>query len=78
MPRALSLEKNLAVVAGLELNLAPDAIQKTTAVSKCQIRRIKLNMAKYQTIRQPKVVQQGRKSKITDEMAQVRSSSIYI
>jgi hypothetical protein len=71
MPQALSLEKNLAVAAGLELNLAPDALQKATAVSKRQIRRIKLNLAKYQTIRKPKVVQQGRKSKITDEMAEV-------
>jgi hypothetical protein len=71
MPRALSLEKNLAVIAGLELNLAPDTIQKTTAISKRQIRRIKLNMAKYQTIRQPKIVQQDQKSKITNEIAQV-------
>jgi hypothetical protein len=77
MPQALSLEKNLAVAAGLELDLGPDAIQKATAVSKRQIRRIKLNIAKYHTIRKPKIVHQGRKSKITDEMAEVRSSSMY-
>ena len=38
MPPVLSLEKNLAVAIGLELDLEPDVIQKTIAISKRQIR----------------------------------------
>jgi hypothetical protein len=77
MPPALSQQTNLAVAAGLELDLKPDAIKKATAVSKRQIRRIKLNIVTYHAIRKPKVVHQGRKSKVTDEMTEVRSSFMY-
>ena len=77
MPQALSPQKSLAVAAGLQLNLAPDSIEVTTSVSKRQIRWIKRNISVYGSIRKPKVVKQGRKSKITDEMAEVGALSMY-
>jgi hypothetical protein len=76
MPQALSPQKSLAVAACLQLNLDPEAIENTTSVSQRQIRRIKRNIAVYGSIRKPKVVKQGRRSKITDEMAEVRAFMI--
>jgi hypothetical protein len=73
MPQALPPEKSLAVAAGLQLDLAHASIHEATSVSERQIRRIKRNISVYGSIRKPKVVKQGRRSKITDEMAEVRS-----
>ena len=76
MLQALSPQKSLAVAACLQLNLVPDSIEKTTSISPRQIRRIKRNIAIYGSIRKPKVVKQGRRSKITDEMAKVQAFMI--
>ena len=76
MPQALSPPKSFAIVTYLQLNLDPEVIQNTTSISQRQIRRIKCNIAVYGSIRKPKVVKQGRRSKITDEMAEVRAFMI--
>ena len=77
MPPAVSPEKCLAVAASLQLNLVPDSIEETTSVSKRSIRRIKRNITVYGSIRKPKVVKQGRRSKITDEMTEVQAFFTY-
>jgi|GraSoiStandDraft_5_1057265.scaffolds.fasta_scaffold234784_1 hypothetical protein len=44
------------------------------AVAKCstrQVRRIKLNLLKYNSVRAPKVVHQGRPLKVTRQMEEV-------
>jgi hypothetical protein len=71
MPQALSLEKGLAVAGSLQLDLPHETIVKQTNVSLRQVQRIKHNLVIHGSIRKPKVVQQGRKSKITPEMEEV-------
>ena len=73
MPQALPPQKSLAVAASLQLNLTCDSIEETTSVSKRSIRRIKRNITIYGSIQKPKVMKQGRRSRITDEMTEVRA-----
>jgi hypothetical protein len=73
MPQTLPPEKSLAVAAGLQLDLPHASIHNATSVSERQIRRIKCNISRYGSLRKPKVVKQGRRSKITDEMVEVQA-----
>ena len=73
MPQALSRDKALAVAASLQLELPHETIVKQTKVSLRQVQRIKYNLIVHDCIHKPKVVQQGRKSKITHEMEEVRA-----
>ena len=74
MPQALPCEKVLAVAASLQLDLPHETIVKQTKVSLRQVERIKHNLVLYGSFKKPKVVQQGRKSKITREMEEVGGS----
>ena len=47
---------------------------RVASAAKCttrQIRRVKSNLLKYSTVRAPKVVHQGRKRKVIEEMEEV-------
>ena len=55
----------------LELTLPHKEIAKAVNVTTRQIRRIKFNLLNFGTTCRPKVVHQGRPSKITPEMERV-------
>ena len=71
IPQALSLDKALAVAGSVQLDLPHETIIKQTNVSLRQVQRIKHNLVIHGSIHKPKVIQQGRKSKITPEMEEV-------
>jgi len=73
MPQALLPSRALAVAASLQLELSQDTIVHRTGVSLRQVQRIKHNLIVHSSVRKPKVVQQGRKSKITPEMEEVNA-----
>ena len=73
MPQALPHEKALSVAASLWLDLPHETIVKQAKVSLRQVQRIKHNLIFHGSLKKPKVVQQGRKSKITREMEEVRA-----
>ena len=73
MPQALRREKALAVAASLRLELPHETIVKQIKVSLHQVERIKHNLVLYGSFKNPKVVQQGCKSKITCEMEEIRA-----
>ena len=73
MPQALLPARALAVAASLQLELSQDTIVHCTGVSLRQVQRIKHNLVVQSSVRKPKVVQQGRKSKITPEMEEVNA-----
>ena len=73
MPQALLPARALAVAASLQLELPQDTIVERTRVSLRQVQRIKHNLVIHGAIRKPKVVQQGRKSKITPDMEEVKT-----
>jgi hypothetical protein len=75
MPQALLPARALAVAAGLQLELSQDTIVHQTRVSLRQVQRIKHNLVVHGSVQKPKVVQQGRKSKITPEMETVKAPS---
>ena len=73
MPQALLPARALAVAASLQLELPQDTIVERTRVSLRQVQRIKHNLVIHGSIRKPKDVQQGRKSKITPDMEEVKT-----
>ena len=73
MPQALPHEKALAVAESLRLDLPHETIVKQTKVSLRRVQRIKHNLVFHGSFKKPKVVQQGRKSKIMREMEEVRA-----
>ena len=73
MPQALLPTRALAVAASLLLELSQDTIVHRTGMSLRQVQRIKHNLVVHGSVHKPKVVQQGRKSKITSEMDKVNA-----
>ena len=73
MPQALLPARALAVAASLQLELSQDTIVHRMGVSLRQVQRIKHNLVFHGSLKKPKIVQQGRKSKITREMEEVRA-----
>jgi len=73
MPQALLPARALAVAASLQLELSQDTIVHRMGVSLRQMQRIKHNLIVHGSVRKLKVVQQGRKSKITPEMEEVNA-----
>ena len=71
MPPALPREKALAVKAKLLLNIPHESIAESLKISTRQVRRIKSNIVEHGAVCRPKVVAQGRKSKMTPEMMEV-------
>jgi hypothetical protein len=72
MPQALSAEKLARIRAGLELSTDQNTIAQQVGVSNRQVTRIKHNIVFHGSVKRPKNPHQGRQSKITEGMAEVR------
>jgi len=73
MLQALLPARVLAVATSLQLELSQDTIVHCIGMSLRQVQRIKYNLIIHSSVRKPKVVQQGQKSKIMPEMKEVNA-----
>ena len=71
MPYSLTPRQEETIKGLLVLALPHSKIASAANCTTCQIRRIKANLLKHGSVHAPKVVRQGHKCKITEEMEEL-------